>query len=69
MPAETDFRKRLEELRPYLQCAAEALAARMSAYSKPPIDQGLEQALTDYVNRRKLEEKYRLTNQPLEKVA
>jgi len=51
------------------QCAGEALAARLSAYSKPPIDEGLEQALTDYVNRRKLEEKRRSTIEPLEKVA
>jgi hypothetical protein len=29
----------------------------------------LEQALADYVNRRKLEEKHGLTNLPLEKVA
>jgi trimethylamine--corrinoid protein Co-methyltransferase len=41
----------------------------IAAYSKPPIDEGLEQALTEYVHRRKLEAKYPLTNQPLEKVA
>lgn len=51
------------------QSAAEALAARIAAYSKPAIDEGLEQALTEYVNRRKLAEKRPLTNQPLEKVA
>ena len=51
------------------QSAAEALAARIAAYNKPPIDQGLEQALTEYVNRRKLEEKLHVTDQPLEKVA
>jgi hypothetical protein len=41
----------------------------IAAYSKAPIDEGLEQALTEYVHRRKLEAKYPLTNQPLEKLA
>jgi len=51
------------------QRAAEALAARIAAYSKPPIDQGLDQALTEYVNRRKVEAKPHWADQPLEKVA
>jgi trimethylamine:corrinoid methyltransferase-like protein len=51
------------------QSAAEALADRMAAYSKPPIDQGLEQALTEYVNRRKVEAKLHSTDLPLKKVA
>jgi trimethylamine:corrinoid methyltransferase-like protein len=51
------------------QRAAEALAARLAAYSKPPIDEGLEKALAEYVNRGEVEEKSRLTIQPLEKVA
>jgi len=51
------------------QSAAEALADRMAAYSKPPIDEGLEKALAEYVNRRKAEEKFHLTDRPLEKVA
>jgi hypothetical protein len=29
------------------------LADRLAGYEKPPIDQGLEQALTEYVDRQK----------------
>ncbi|UCD78666.1 MAG: trimethylamine methyltransferase family protein [Desulfobacterales bacterium] len=51
------------------QRAAEALADRIAAYRKPPIDEGLEQALAEYVNRRKVEGKRYSADQPLEKVA
>jgi len=51
------------------QSAFEALGGRLAAYSKPPIDEGLEQALAEYVNRRKAEAKLHLTDRPLEKVA
>ena len=35
------------------EVAAEMLPRRLSEYSKPPIDEGLERALTRFVNRRK----------------
>lgn len=35
------------------QVAAKALADRILAYRKPPIDQGLEEALNEYVDKRK----------------
>jgi len=41
--------KRAEEI------AAEMLPKRLAEYSKPPIDEGLEQALEEYVKRRKKE--------------
>jgi len=41
--------KRAEEI------AAEMLPKRLAEYRKPPIDEGLEQALNDYVSRRKKE--------------
>ena len=45
----TNGAKRAEEI------AAEMLPKRLAEYSKPPIDEGLEQALNDYVSRRKKE--------------
>ena len=37
------------------EIAAEMLPQRLAEYCKPPIDEGLEQALNDYVSRRKKE--------------
>jgi trimethylamine--corrinoid protein Co-methyltransferase len=41
--------KRAEEI------AAEMLPKRLAEYSKPSIDEGLEQALSEYINRRKMQ--------------
>ena len=35
------------------EVAAEMLPKRLAEYTKPPIDEGLEQALNEFVNRRK----------------
>jgi trimethylamine--corrinoid protein Co-methyltransferase len=50
-----DYHKWLEKgAKSVAEVASEMLTQRLDAYEKPPIDEGLEQALSDYVAREKM---------------